>query len=84
MFSLLSLIRSPVLQIMIAITFAATGLWTYRSQVREAAKNEVVQKITTQEIHKLQKTTNAQDRIRRDHLRSPDRLREHNDGYRRD
>lgn len=84
MLSFLSLIRSPVLQIALAVIFAIASFWTYRNNVREAAKNEVVQKITTQEIDKLKKTTNAQDRIRRDNLRSPDRLREHNDGYRRD
>ena len=84
MMTLLSLIRSPVLQVIFAVVFAIASFWTYRHNVRQTAKNEVVQKLTTQEIDKLKKTTNAQDRIRRDNLRSPDRLREHNDGYRRD
>ncbi|MGO4172503.1 hypothetical protein [Bosea sp. TAF32] len=73
---------------MLMIALAALGglgmFGVWRFQIRQTAKNEVVQQITTQEIDKLKKTTNAQDRTRRDHLRSPDRLREHNDGYRRD
>lgn len=84
MMTFLSLIRSPVLQIILALAFGVAGFWTYRAQVREQAKNEVVQKITTTEIQKLKNADKAQDRVRRDTMRKPDSLRNHNDGYRRD
>lgn len=78
------LARNPLTRVALAVILALGSVWTYRNNVRQTAKNEVTQALTAKEIDKLQKTTNAQDRIRRDHLRGPDRLREHNDGYRRD
>jgi hypothetical protein len=81
---ILTALFSPVGRVLLVAALAIGGFVTWRFEIRETAKQEVVQAITQTEIGKIKKTTDAQDRIRRDHLRSPDRLREHNDGYRRD
>lgn len=75
---------SPVGRIVLIALIGLGVFATWRAEIRNTAKNEVQQANTQKEIDKIKKTTNAQDRIRRDNLRSPDRLRQHNDGYRRD